>query len=218
MPDLTDRVEEALLGAMICDGDQVLEIISQIGVDDFTDPARRAVWTEIKRLSEFAAGTTGHEFSDLILAATDDPAITSDYLTRLALSTPTPYATSVYARLVAEAALNRAITKLPTEPARTNNLSLRDVIYSASFATAQSALAQGKPAAPAPASERANREEQFVSGIIHHQELTDWIRLDPQILTAPGMRAIYKAALRVDQLGEPVDELTLAWRTASVIA
>ncbi len=71
-----------------------------------TRPAR-AVWTAISRLREVAEGASGPEFADLILSATDDPAITSDYLTRLALSAPTPDAASAYGRLVAEAALTR---------------------------------------------------------------------------------------------------------------
>jgi hypothetical protein len=223
MPDLTDRAEEALLGALISDASQAVELLNQIDASAFTHPARRAVWIEISRLSDLAVGTSGPEFADLILAATDDPAITSDYLTRLALSTPTPDAAHAYARLVAEAALNRALTNLANETdpvvSATGNRSGRpDVSYSASLAAARSALGEDKPASPPPPGERAIREEEFLAGIVAHQKLADWIRLDPDIFTSPGRRSIYQAALAADRLGEPVDELTLAWRTASVIA
>jgi hypothetical protein len=93
-----------------------------------------------------------------------------------------------------------------------------DASYSASLATARSALGEENPAAPAPAGERAAREEQFLAGIIGHPELADWIRLDPDILTGPGLRIVYQATLAADRLGEPIDEVTLAWRTASIIA
>lgn len=224
MADLTDRAEEALLGALISDASQAAELLTQIDASAFTDPARRAVWTEISRLSELAAGTSGYEFADLILAATDNPAITSDYLTRLALSTPNPDAAHAYARLVSEAALNRALTNLANETESTGTATAGhpsdrpDVSYSASLATARSVLGVDKAAAPAPKGERAIREEQFVAGIVSHPELADWIRLDPDILTGPGLRTIYQAALDADRLGEPVDELTLPWRTASIIA
>jgi DnaB-like helicase N terminal domain len=222
MPDLTERAEEALLGAMISDASQAAEV-TYIDATALTDPTRRAVWTAISSLSEIAAGTSGPEFADLILATTDDLAITSDYLTRLALSTPTPDAVHAYARLVAEAALNRALTSPAgaTDPADFTAGHPADrsgARYAASQDAARSALGEDKPAAPAPTSERAIREEQFLAGIIGHPELADWIRLDPGALTSPGLRDIYKATIAAGRLGEPLDEVILPWRTASIIA
>ncbi len=223
MADLTDRAEEALLGALINDASQAAEILAQIDASAFTDPARRSVRAEIARLSDLAAGISGPDFADLILAATDEPAITSDYLTRLALSPPTPDAAHVYARLVAEASLTRALTSTQGEaeeggPDAGPPSARPGAGYSASLAAARSALGNDQPAGAAPAGERVHSEEQFLAGVIGHQELTDWIRLDPATFTSPGLDVIYQATLAIERLGEPIDQLTLAWRTAGIIA
>lgn len=218
--DLTARAEEALLGSLISDPSQ-LAAVSGLDASMFTDPGRQAVWAGINRLREVAEGASGREFADLVLATTDDPAITGEYLTRLALSAPTPGAGSTYARLVAEAALTRAVS---------GQLSRADVVrggaevqtgisYSACVSAARSALGGNLAASSAaPAGERALREEQFIAGILGQHGLMDWIYLDPDILTTPGLRTIYQAAMTARRLGEPTDELTLTWRAASIVA
>ncbi len=224
MPDLTARAEEALLGALISDARQ-LAGIPDLEPGAFTSPDRRAVWAAISRLREIAPGASGPEFADLILATTDNTAITSDYLTQLALSAPTPSAAAAYANLVTEAVLTRdliAATAGERVPAgaetRTPEIQ-GGVSYASCLAAARSAISQdtGAPG-PAPADERAVREERFLAGVITQQSLTDWIRLDPDILSAPGLCCIYQAALAADKLGEPADELILAWRAARIVA
>src|SRR6185437_3348685 len=91
------------------------------------------------------------------------------------------------------------------------------VSYSACLNAAYSAPGHDTtPPGPQPAGERASREEQFLAGIISQQALTDWIRLDPAILTTPGYSTIYQAAILADRLGEPADDLILAWHTATI--
>jgi hypothetical protein len=221
--DLTARAEEALLGAVIRDASQ-LAGLEELDPAAFTDPARRALWTAVTRYREAGAGAGSREFADLILATADDPAITSGYLTRLALSVPTPGGAAAYAGLVAMADLTRALAGTgsdlyPADPLTGRPEIRNDVSYSACLQAAQSALgADMATPGPPPPGERAAREEQFLAGVIGQQELIGWISLDPDILTTPGLRIIYQAAIAADRLGEPVDEVTLPWRAAGIVA
>jgi hypothetical protein len=231
MPDLTTRAEEAFLGAIISDARQLGDL--QVLRDDpaspplharlFTDPACRALWTAVSRLSEIAPGARGPQMADLILTTSNHPLITHDYLTQLALSTPTPTAALVYLRMISEAALFRAIAAsgLPAGdggawPDRTTAGILTS--HAANLTTAWSADYDTATPGPPPQHERAIREERFLAGLIGQQELTDWITVSPAILTAPGLREIYQATVHVDRLGEPADAMTITWTAARTIA
>ena len=230
MPDLTARAEEACLGAIISDPRQLADLqalrdgmlFPPLDASEFTDPARRAVWTAITRLSEIAPGARGPEMADLILATSDDPLITRDYLTQLALSTPTPSAAAVYARMITEATLFRDIAagEMPVGEGAADDPSVREITrYAANLTAARSAPVDDLAAPGAPSQQdRAIREERFLAGLIGQQELTDWIHLDPGIFTTPGLREIYQAAVLVDRVGEPADALTLAWSVARIVA
>lgn len=228
MPDLTARAEEAFLGAMISDPRQFADVqglrdgmlLPPFDPSEFTDPARRAVWSAIARLSEIAPGARGPEMTDLILATSHDPLITRDYLTQLALSTPNPGAAAVYARMITEAALFRDIAagEMPVEGAA-DDPSVREITRYAANLTAARSIAEDLAApAPPPQGDRAIQEERFLAGLIGQQELTDWIHLDPDIFTTPGLREIYQAAVLVDRVGEPANALTLAWAVARIVA
>lgn len=229
MPDLTGRAEEAFLGAIISDPRQLADLqalraemlFPPLDASEFTDPARQAVWSAIARLREIAPGARGPEMTDLILATSDDPLITRDYLTQLALSTPTPSAAAVYARMITEASLFRDIDagSMPVEGAA-DDPSVREITrYAANLTAVRSAAADDLTTpSPTPQQDRAIQEEQFLAGLIGHQELTDWIHLDPAIFTAPGLREIYQAVIQVDRLGEPADAMTVAWAAARIIA
>jgi hypothetical protein len=232
MPDLTARAEEAFLGAIISDPRQLSDLqalrpaegLSALRPGEFTDPARRAAWAAISRLSDVAPGASGPEMTDLILATSDDPLITRDYLTQLALSAPTPGAAAVYARMITEAALIRDLaaatgTLAADGTSRAGDPSIPAIgSYAANLTTAWSATTDDMTApGPPPQEERAIREERFLAGLIGQQALTDWITLDPAVFTSPGLREIYQAVLAVDRIGEPVDEVTLAWAAARII-
>jgi hypothetical protein len=230
MPDLTTRAEEAFLGAIISDPRQLADLqalrdgmlFPPLDASELTDPARRAVWSAIARLSEIAPGARGPEMTDLILATSDDPLVTRDYLTQLALSTPTPSAAAVYARMITEADLFRAIAEdgMPAGEGAADDPSVREITrYAANLTAARSAAADDLTTpGPAPQEDRAIQEERYLAGLIGQQELTDWIHLDPDIFTAPGLREIYQAAVQVDRAGEPADPLTLAWTAARIVA
>jgi replicative DNA helicase len=233
MPDLTARAEEAFLGAVISDPFQLEPLHSQPGeqgmppvrVSDFTSPARASVWAAIMRVSDIAPGATGPEMISVILAATDDPLVTRDYLDRLALSAPTPSAARVYARMISEAALVRDLADAAgsTAPGGTPDdadPSVRAVTaLAANLTAARAAPAEDMTSpGPPPDSDRVELEEQFLAGLLARQAVTDWITLDPAIFTGPGLREIYATAVSVDSLGEPVDDLTLAWAAARAIA
>jgi hypothetical protein len=222
--DLTAHAEEALLGAIIRDASQLADI-GELGATAFTDPVRSAIWAAVTPLREVAEGAGSREFADLILATTDDPAITNDYLTRLALSVPTPDAAFSYAGLVAMADMTRAVAGTasevyPIDPLTGGPEIRNDVSYSACLQAALSALGQdmATPSGPPPSGEHAIREEQFLAGVISQPELLDWIRLNPDILTTPGLRNIYQATRTAHRLGDPVDEVTLPWRAARILA
>jgi hypothetical protein len=229
MTDLTGRAEEAFLGAIISDPRQLADLqnlraemlVPPLDASEFTDPARRAVWSSIARLSEIAPGARGPEMTDLILATSNDPLVTREYLTQLALSTPSPGAAAVYARMITEATLFREIVaaQLPVGEGA-DDPSAREVTrYAANLTAARSVPADDLAApGPPPQQDRAIREERFLAGLIGHQELTDWIHLDPAIFTSPGLREIYQAAVLVDRVGEPADTMTLAWSAARIIA
>jgi hypothetical protein len=179
------------------------------------------------RLTDRAPGrrslrARGPEMADLILATSDDPLITRDYLTQLALSTPTPSAAASYARMITEDALWRDILagEMPVGEGAADDPSVRELTrYAANLTAARSAAADDMTApGPPPRQDRAIREERFLAGLIGQQELTDWIHLDPGIFTAPGLREIYQAAVQVDRVGDPADAVTLAWAVARIIA
>src|SRR5450755_1974900 len=223
MPDLTSRAEEALLGALIADPDQLASVPS-LEAADFTDPARQALWTAISRLREVATGAGGPEFADVIHATSTDDLITYGYLARLAVAAPTSGAADVYARMVLEAAFLRGfaadIAQLPgAEPGSDTTLRKAITSYTRNINAARSAAADDlREPGPPPADPHAVLEERFLSAIMHQPGLTEWISLDPVIFTSPGRRAIYEAITTLSHHGEPVDEITLPWALARATA
>jgi replicative DNA helicase len=230
VPDLNARAEEAFLGAIISDPRQLGDLqalrdgmlFPPLDASEFTDPARRAVWSAIARLREIAPGARGPEMTELILATSDDPLITRDYLTQLALSTPTPSAAAVYARMITEAALFRDLAAggMPLGEDAADDPSAREITrYAANLTAARSAAADDLMTPGPPAQQdRAIREERFLGGLIGHQELIDWVAPDPDTFTSAGLREIYQAAVQIDRAGEPADPVTLAWAAARIVA
>jgi replicative DNA helicase len=223
MPDLISRAEEALLGALIADPDQLADVPG-LEAADFTDPVRQAVWTAISRLREVAPGARGPEFADVIHATSNDDLITYDYLARLAVAAPTPGAADAYARMVMEASFLRGfaadIAQLP-EADQGNDTTLRDAIasFTRNINAARSAAADDlREPGPPPADPHAVLEEQYLSAILHQPGLTDWIPLEPAIFTSPGRLAIYQAITALSRHGGPVDEITLPWALARATA
>ena len=219
MPDLASRAEEALLGALIAQPDQITSV-SSLEAADFTDPARQAVWTAIKRLSDIASGATGPEFADVIHATSDNDHITYDYLTRLAVAAPTPGAADVYARMVLEANLIRDFADDLANRAGTGQdgdaaVSDAAASYSRNITAAREAAADDlREPGPPPADPGALREERFLAALMRQPDLTEWISLDPDTLTSSARRDIYQAIVALNRHGEPIDDLTLAWALA----
>ncbi len=218
MPDLTARAEEALLGALLAGPDQLASVTILVA-GDFTDPQRQALWTAINRLREVAPGASGPEFADLVFITSKDDLITPGYLTRLALSCPTPAAADVYARIVLDAALTRDIAEdvaqLAGVAGRDDYAAAALASYAANSSAARSAAAEDlyRPG-PAPDDQRAVQEESYLAALMRDPRLTEWIRLDPDIFTSPGRRDLYQAITYLSQHGEPVDSITLAWTLA----
>jgi hypothetical protein len=131
------------------------------------------------------AGRPGPEMAELILATSNEPLVTGDYLTKLALPSPIPGAAAVYARMITEAALFRDIAAdgMPLGDGAADDPSVPEITrYAANLAAAHSASAEDMTVpGPPPQQECAIREERFLAGLIGQQELTDWITLDPGI-------------------------------------
>ncbi|HEY1619733.1 MAG TPA: DnaB-like helicase N-terminal domain-containing protein [Streptosporangiaceae bacterium] len=218
MPDLTAQAEEALLGALLADPGQ-LSSVTVLVASDFTDPQRQALWTAVNRLREVAPGASGPEFADLVFITSKDDLITPDYLTRLALSCPTPAAADVYARIVLDAALTRDIAEDTAQLAgvigRDDYAAAALASYGVNMNAARAAAAEdlNRPGPP-PDDQRALQEESYLAALMRDPRLADWIRLDPDIFTSPGRRDLYQAITYLTQNGEPVDSITLAWTLA----
>jgi hypothetical protein len=228
MPDLTTRVEEAFLGAVILDPAQLGDLLilrtteDRLGPDpsDFSDPARRAVWAAVDRITYIPPRMSGPEMTDFILAGTDHPAITREYLTRLALSAPAPGAPMQYALMIIEAAVNREVAaaapayRPDADPTWLEQANLRVTNRRTAWSCPAGDLTI---AGPPPRDQRAILEEQFLAGVISQPALADWLAMDAGVFTTPGTRWVYEAVTIAGPHGAP-DEVILAWTAARLIA
>jgi replicative DNA helicase len=225
MPDLTSRAEEALLGALISDPWQ-LASVPAITPADFTDPARRAVFTAITDLHDREPAASGTELAGLIAGAAGDPQVTPDYLDQITRATPTPHAAAVYGRMIIEASFDR---QLGAHAAQTHAAALAgdqpgqaaviaDITATLAGNLQAARAAAGEPPAgpgsPHGGDPQAALEERFLAALMREPALTEWITVDPQVFTSPARREVYEAIISIDQYGEPVDELTLTWALA----
>ncbi len=108
MPDLIDRAERALLGALLRDPDQIANV-GFLTAADFGIPEHRAVFTAI---TAARAGRPNGSISpaDLTVSlAAQQPGLSVQQLGELGDSCPQPANALAYARMVAEASLRRQL-------------------------------------------------------------------------------------------------------------
>jgi replicative DNA helicase len=224
MPSLTQRAEEALLGALIYNPAQ-LDDVPHVRPDDFGDPLHRAVFTAIGQVRDEVPGAYGAAVTEAIAARADTARADELYLSGLVRACPDTFAAAIYGRMVQEAAFRRALAEHAgtlTQTAGSGYGTSRELdhlarlsaalqIHSHSFETVTSQSGGAVP--PAMAGTTARQEELLLAGLIQNPETVGEIRewLDPEAFTAPDRRRIYEAIVAVDSYGEPVTELTLSW-------
>lgn len=102
--DLTRRVEQAALGAMITDR-QLAGRLGYLEPEDFTDPRHRWVFRAVRQLSAAQQHAPG-SWSDLI-AKTAGRSVTRRYLDELAAACPDPAHGPAYGAMLVQAAVYR---------------------------------------------------------------------------------------------------------------
>lgn len=242
MPNLVHRTEQALLGALIYDS-TLADDVPYLLPRHFDDLDHQAVFATFLDIRADDPTATGVVMAERIAFQLDNPSIDQARLTGMALASPDVSSVAVYGRMIQEAALDRALAvhaerlaqaagtvrgidpeldhlALLSRALQTHtNTFTTDISFELSTDSASSAPGQdisqdiGQDADQDP---RTVREEQVLADLIQHSEYVPEVAawLDPEIFTSPDRRVIFEAIVAVDQYGEPVEELTLAWELA----
>lgn len=224
---LTHRAEQALIGAALIDR-TLLHDVTFLPFTDFADRTHQLVYKTIVDLAISRPDLAGAALAEQVARIVDGPGIDAEYLGGLAMTCPDPDAIAVYARMVAEAALRREMAahaeRLTGEAGPTRGLDprldhlalLADALRTHGTGLAYVGETTASLTYTASAYESwmqaTERERTILSDLIQHPELvaeTTW--LDPEVFTSPSNRQIYETILVIDDRGEPVQELTIAW-------
>ncbi|GAA2031074.1 DnaB-like helicase N-terminal domain-containing protein [Catenulispora yoronensis] len=224
---LTHRAEQALIGAALIDR-TLLNDVGYLSFTDFADPTHQLVFKTIVDLAISRPDLAGAALADQVARIVDRPSVDAEYLGGLAMSCPDPDAIAVYGRMVAEAALRREMAAhaerltgeagpvrgldprldhlaLLADALRTHDTGLAWVGETASSLTYTGASYDSWMLA-------TERERIILSDLIQHPELIPEVHwLDAEVFTSPANRMVYETILIVDDRGEPVQELTVAW-------
>lgn len=233
MDQLTYRTEQALLGSLLTDSRHVADV-DYLLPRDFSDPEHRALYDAITTVHAAEPELTGAEFADRVaLVRGQDP----EQLHGLALSCPEPDHAPVYARMVQEAGFRRELADhaaLIAETAADRDQSPELVNHLDSLSeTLRVHANRFGPAAeleywttfaedrvgPTPAPRDAEAlalQDQILVDLMKHPELLNW---DAEWMTADlfeegPRRIVFETLEYVTSIGEPVDEIVIAWNVA----
>lgn len=227
MATLTQRAEQALLGALIINPSQI-DDMPYLAAVDLADPRHHAILAALSEIHAEIPRASGTALAELVTARTGGAGVTVPYLTGLAESCPDPGAAAVYGRMAEEASLRRMLAvhaealtqeagtgpEAGTENEHLVRLAEAMKSHSRNFDAADR---QGDSTGSDTGPDAAPRQEELLlAGLVQHpervSEITGW--LDPEVFTSPGLRRIYEAIVAVERYGEPVTELTLSWELA----
>ena len=213
-PSLADRVEQAVLGAVLLRPD-VFQDIAYLDSAQFADPARAALFdairTEVVRDPEQASG-------DLIarLQTLNSAPGTLPGLEVLIEACPDPDRAAVYARMLVEADFERTMTAhsdrlwAASEPESQHRV---EAIVLDLHAPEASADAEDAPIPGSWKGSRMNREEQILADLLQHPDEFDRLpaSIKSESFSADARSRLYEALSAIYGRGEPVDNLTVAW-------
>jgi hypothetical protein len=225
--NLTFRAERALIGAALVDR-TLLHQVEFLSYMDFVDLTHQRVFMAIVDLAISRPDLAGAALADQVVRTVNISSIDAEHLGGLAMNCPDPDAIAIYGRMVTEAALRRELAahaeRLAAEAGPTRGVDPRlDHLALLSDAlrehgagleyvaeTPVSLMTYVDPSLSARVA--IERERTILADLIQHPELvpeTSW--LDPEVFTSPGNRQVYETILVIDDRGEPVQELTIAW-------
>jgi DnaB-like helicase N terminal domain len=241
--DLINRVERALLGALITDPGLVprLEYLER---HEFADDRHRAVYEAIRSLPDATAPSAGSRIAAIARAA--GLRVSEEYVHELAASCPDPrHGTAYGLRLVqvalyrrmsenadaigAEAALHEHEARVVEAGANGGQQALDAARYLGLVAaalrrhaaplvptTSATAVRSSAASPDRPASDQELREEQALTALLQQHRESDQILafLPAAAFTSPERQEIFRAIRRLRQADQPVDELTVSWELA----
>jgi len=243
--DLTNRVERALLGALITDPGLVPRL-EYLEPRVFADDLHGAVYEAIRPLPVATAPSAGDRIAAIARAA--GPQVSEEYVRELAASCPDPGHGTAYGLRLVQAALFRRIAQradvlggqaalLEHEEARVieaganggqqaldaaRYLGLISAAlrrHTAPLIPTTSATAERSPAASIDrkASDQELREEHVLTALLQQHRESDQILafLPAAAFTSPERKEIFRAIRRLRQASQPVDELTVSWELAT---
>ncbi|RCG18241.1 hypothetical protein DQ384_39300 [Sphaerisporangium album] len=230
------RAEQALLGALLLDFDQRDQVRGWLEALDFYRPAHGELYKILMSLD--GDGATGTPSPAILLEKTGHlPGVTGAYLHTLMESCPRQGNIASYGLMVVQADARRAVGLHATRLAQIVDVLARgdadmDQLFEVStVARIQMAyLSQrlatlptsprhalpevsGPPSSDQAAALAAQREREFLTGLIAAPQLIDQVRdfLDPADFADPTRGAIFAALLDMRTQGTPIDILTTTW-------
>lgn len=233
MDQLTYRTEQALLGSLLTDSRHVPDI-DYLLPRDFEDLGHRALYDAITTVHAAEPELTGAAFADRVAYVRGQE---PEQLHELALSCPEPDHAPVYARMVQEAGFRRELAghaALIAETAADREQSPELIQHLDSLSeTLRVHASRFGPAAeleywttfaddrvgPTRAPDNAEAlalQDQILVDLMMHPELLNW---DAEWLTADlfqegPRRIVFETLEYVTSIGEPVDEIVIAWNVA----
>lgn len=233
MDQLTHRTEQALLGSLLTDSRHIADV-DYLLPRDFSGPEHRALYDAITTVHAAEPALTGAEFAERVAYVHGQDA---ERLHELALSSPEPDHAPVYARMVQEAGFRRELAdhaallaesaasrdQSPQLAAHLDSLSqtlrvhadrfgpVAELEYWTTFAADKVA-----PTQPPRDAETLARQDQILVDLMKHPELLNW---DAEWMTADlfeegPRRIVFETLQYVTSIGEPVDEIIIAWNVA----
>lgn len=236
MKELTHRTEQALLGALLSEAEQV-ENVYFLRAADFADTGHQGLYEAIRSVHAYDAAMSGVLFTDQVaLLLGRDP----EELHSLALSCPEPDHATVYARTIQEMAFRRdmaahaeRIAKSAQDASQPRELAhhldelAKALAYQAErFAPLAEAdtdgwFALGRPSLDAElAPALREREDAIVADLLRHPDQVPQAAtfLSPADFSFDEPRLVYSALVTLDTRDEPIDEITVAWNLARLAA
>ncbi|WP_067484258.1 DnaB-like helicase N-terminal domain-containing protein [Actinomadura hibisca] len=226
MTSLVHRTEEALLGALIHNPALVADA-PYLRPSHFDDPDHQAIFAELVDLRVNEPALRGIALAEQIVFLANQPDITLDRLTGLALNSPDIASIAHYGRMIQEAGLYREFAvhaeRITREAGEVRGVDpqldhLDELAHALAGHYIRFNAAFNAPLTVADVDQttedpRAVREELLLADLIQHPayiaEVSPW--LDAGVFTADERRDLYHAIVTVELNGEPIEELTLAW-------
>jgi hypothetical protein len=241
MADLTHRAEQALLGALLRDPDQIGNV-RFLTAADFATPRHRAVFTAIADVHDGRLNGSLTPADLVVSLAAQQPDLSVQQLGELADSCPHPANAPAYARMVAEASLrrslavhaerlvedatqlNREIGRVPAAakpghgadafPAHLLKLAHAMMRHAWGFDQEPAASAGTPQQARQPGDGQARQEEEVLAGLIRHfPQNSNVVNWLPAEAFTPGpRREVYQAITALARSGEPLEALSVDWQ------